>query len=101
MKTSCFFFIILLKSPKIQRINIVIEIKAISDSHDCETCGGSWEEGFEVTIDGKPFGDYKAYAHCFDSVRFELSTVLEDIIKHLGHDIVVIEETHETNEDNL
>lgn len=73
----------------------MIEIKEVSDSHDCETCGGSWEQGFEVTINGKPFGNYKAVAHCFDSVRFDLADVLQDIMKHLGHEVVVIEEQYE------
>jgi hypothetical protein len=65
-----------------------VEIKSLCDCSDCETCGGGWANGFEVLIDGKPFGDYEPIASCYDSVSFELDLVLTDVLAELGHELV-------------
>lgn len=64
-----------------------INIKELHDSSDCETCGGGYASGFEVTIDGEVFGDYEPIASCYDSDSFTLDRVLIDVLAHLGHEL--------------
>lgn len=64
-----------------------INIKELYDSSDCETCGGGWASGFEVTIDGEVFGDYEPWASCFDSSSFDLGAVMIDVLAKLGHEL--------------
>ncbi len=66
-----------------------IKITEISDDCDCETCGSSWAEGYEVTIGGYPFGNYTPLASCFGGNSYELSDVLKDLIKHFGHELEI------------
>lgn len=61
-----------------------IKIEWLSDSMDCDTCGPSYAEGARVTIDDKPFGDFKPFAHCYSGSNFEPSDVYEAIIGELG-----------------
>ncbi len=67
-----------------------LTIKSLEDEHDCETCGSSWEQGFEVYIDGKPFGDYAPLAACWDSKGYLLENVLVDVLKYIGYDVEVV-----------
>lgn len=67
-----------------------ITIKELSDDYDCETCGLSYETGYEVTIDGKPFGDYAPSAYCYGGKSFAFNIVLQDLMKHLGHELVFL-----------
>ena len=67
----------------------LIKIEHTFDESDCEDCGSSWSNGFNVTIDGEPFGDYPAIAHCYNGSNHELENVLKDIINHLGHEIII------------
>ena len=64
-----------------------IKIIRLYDDSDCETCGGSYAEGFEVFIDEEPFGDYMPRAHCFGSDSYSFEILLEDLLKHFGHEI--------------
>jgi hypothetical protein len=74
-----------------------IEIEWISDSHDCETCGGSYAEGAVVKFDGDVVVDMTPFAHCFDSVNFTSDQVHSAILELLGHEVV--ETTIETGYD--
>ena len=67
-----------------------IKIISIEDSHDCENCGGDWELGYEVTIDGEPFGDYAPLAYCRDSVGHRLDVVLRDLLIKFGNTVEVV-----------
>lgn len=67
-----------------------INIEWLSDSHDCETCGGSYAEGARVLIDGEPFGDFTPIAHCFDGSNFEREEIFKAILEHLGHQVIEV-----------
>ncbi len=64
-----------------------IVLKSTYVSDECETCGLNFASGFDVTIDGEPFGDYEAIATCFGSSSHEASAVLKDILEHFGHTV--------------
>lgn len=61
-----------------------IEIEWTSDSWDCETCGMSYAEGAIVTIDGEPFGNFEALAHCYGGSNHAQEDVLRAILSHLA-----------------
>ena len=67
-----------------------IKITRLYDEGDCETCGSNWAEGFQVTIDGEPFGFYEPLASCFDSDTYEFEHVICDILEHFGHTVEVV-----------
>lgn len=65
-----------------------IQIRWLSDDHDCETCGWSYAEGAEVIIDGVPFPeDLTPHAHCFGGAHFTSEEVFQKILEHLGHTV--------------
>jgi len=64
-----------------------INIVHLYDDNDCEQCGGSYAEGFEVTIDGESFGNYMPKASCCDSRSYGFEILLEHLLKHFGHDV--------------
>ena len=65
-----------------------IEIEWLYDSHDCETCGGSYAEGASVRIDSVEAISLKPVAHCFDGDHHNESDVYKAILKHLGHTVL-------------
>lgn len=67
--------------------NIVIE--ELSDSYDCDDCGPSWATGFNVTIDGEPYGDYEPVAHCYSSYHYNIEEVLKDLLESFGHTVTI------------
>lgn len=62
-----------------------IRIEWLTDSYDCETCGGSFAEGARVYIDGAIAIEMEPVAHCFGGANFAESDVFERILRHLGH----------------
>lgn len=66
-----------------------IEIKTLSDSHDCETCGGSWAEGGIVYVDGKELLRREPVAYCYGVPSFSESDLLVMALKKLGVELTV------------
>lgn len=64
-----------------------IEIEWISDSTDCETCGGSYAEGAVVKIDGEVVIDMTPCAACYDGTSFTSEEVYKALLTHLGHEV--------------
>lgn len=70
------------------------------DETDCETCGASWEEGYEIDYNGKTYGT-SASASCFGSEGCSFYDALEalmndyncgddfDLIPHMSNSDVV------------
>lgn len=54
-----------------------------TDETDCETCGASWAEAYEIEYQGNTYG-FAAYAGCFDQSDNSLVGVLIDIFGPLG-----------------
>lgn len=65
-----------------------IEIEWISDSNDCETCGGGYASGAVVKFDGDVVVDMTPHAHCFDSVDYSADQVHAAILDLLGHEVI-------------
>lgn len=69
-----------------------IKIVRSYDDSDCDTCGSSYAEGFEVTVDGEPFGDYAPVAHCYGGSDYSIEQVFVDLLEHFGHKVEIGEE---------
>jgi hypothetical protein len=68
---------------------MTITLESTSDTYDCETCGTSWADGFKIFFDGKLAIELKPVAHCCGGDSFTPEDALVEIIKHLGHDIIL------------
>jgi hypothetical protein len=66
-----------------------IKITTLIDSHDCETCGGSWAEGGIVYVDGKEVLRREPVAYCYGVPSFSESDLLVMALKKLGIEILV------------
>lgn len=66
-----------------------IEIETLSDSHDCETCGGSWAEGGIVYVDGKELLRREPVAYCYGVPSFSEHELLVMALKKIGVEVTV------------
>ena len=66
-----------------------IEIKTLTDSHDCETCGGSWAEGGIVYVDGREVLRREPTAYCYGVPSFSESDLLVMALKKVGINVFV------------
>lgn len=56
---------------------------------DCETCGMSYGEGYDLWLGDELVSQKIPYASCFDSSEFKAQDVINDILNHLGVDAEV------------
>lgn len=66
-----------------------IEIKTLSDSYDCETCGGSWAEGGVVYVDGLEVLRREPVAYCYGVPSFSEHDLLVMTLKKIGVEVTV------------
>ena len=66
-----------------------IEIKTMTDSHDCETCGGSWAEGGVVYVDGEEVLRREPVAYCYGVPTFSEHDLLVMALKKIGVEVKV------------
>ena len=63
------------------------EVKLTYDEgSDCETCGMSYGEGYDLYLGDELINQSIPYAGCFDSSQFRAQDVINDILKYLGVD---------------
>ena len=68
-----------------------IKIEWLYDSHDCETCGTDYALGAHVQI-GDASLHFEPVAHCYDGSDWTMAEVYEEILKHLGHELEIVDE---------
>lgn len=56
---------------------------------ECETCGISFGEGYDLLLGDKLVSQRIPYAGCFNSSEFRAQDVINDILNHLGVDAEV------------
>lgn len=64
-----------------------LTVERLQDTHDCETCGMSWANGFRVTLDGNVIVDLKPSAHCFGGNNYGEQRLLFAVLDHLGYEV--------------
>ena len=68
----------------------LINIKRISDSYECETCGMNWADGAIVTIEhGNKTDSFELtpVASCYDGMDYSEEYILIEILNRLGFDV--------------
>ena len=68
-----------------------IKIEWLYDKHDCETCGSSYATGAQVQI-GDASLLFEPSAGCFGGDSWTMADVYEEILKHLGHEVEIVDE---------
>lgn len=66
-----------------------IRVVETSDSFDCETCGSSWATGYNIYFDDVLSIAMKPIAHCYGGDHFTIEDALQEIIKELGHTLLL------------
>lgn len=66
-----------------------IEIEWLSDSNDCDTCGGGYAEGAVVKIDGVTALDLTPHSSCYGGTSFSQDEVYQRVFAHLGYELVL------------
>ena len=61
-----------------------IDIKLMTDDHDCETCGSTWAEGGVVYVDGKEVLRREPVAYCYGTPTFSEHDLLVMALKKIG-----------------
>ena len=61
-----------------------IEIFTMTDSSDCETCGGNYDEGGYVLVDGKEAFRYEPVAACWGNANYEADDLLHKALESIG-----------------
>jgi len=62
-------------------------VKTIYDDYDCEDCGSSYAEGFEIYRDGELIHTMNPIAHCFDGEFYTPEDWAAWIIRDLGSEV--------------
>jgi hypothetical protein len=63
-----------------------IVIKYTTAEHDCETCGGTWEESYQLLCKDVVIGN-EAHAYCFGCENTSLKDALMQFLEHEGYKI--------------
>lgn len=79
---------------------IKLRIVHLTDWHDCEDCGPSAAEGYQIFIDGSEEAVIKRIptAHCYSGEEFDNKQLLIDVLSHFGHEVEIEEDYEQINE---
>lgn len=69
------------------------KIVYLNDWHNCEVCGSSYAEGYQIYKDGVLVVDKSPIADCYDSVEYPQGTAAFEVL-HLEGIVVETEEPY-------
>jgi len=64
-----------------------LHIKWLEDYHDCDTCGGNWATGAEVTLNGEVLLNKVPKAHCFGGEHYTSDEIYLSILDKLEYKV--------------
>jgi hypothetical protein len=67
-----------------------LDIEALADDHDCETCGTCYATGWAVVKDSEPWFTLKPVAHCYGGIDYSETDLMKEILSRLLPDERVI-----------
>lgn len=73
-------------------------IQRLVDNHDCETCGWSCADGYQIYKDGILITDKSPIASCFDSVTYPFDSPYYDIFSLFKIEVKEIDPPYEEDE---
>jgi hypothetical protein len=56
---------------------------------DCESCGTSYSEGYEVYINDKLAHELVPLAHCYGGATYEIEDAFKLLLQGLGYDVII------------
>ena len=68
----------------------LVQIKWLTDYHDCETCGTSYAEGAEVYVEENLVIAMVPSAHCFEGISYEQEDVYKKVLDYFSHKLEII-----------
>ena len=75
----------------------VITLIHSEDCHECETCGDTYADSYQLEYNGKVYGD-KARAHCCGNTETTVAECYYMLLTDLGYDIQEGDNEWETSE---
>lgn len=60
------------------------KIEFLSDYHDCETCGYSYDSGYVLYKNDEVLIDKTPHAHCYDGTNYEEHNPYKDILEYMS-----------------
>lgn len=67
-----------------------IEIEALTDSYECDTCGWSDAYGANVYFDGELAIDLIPVANCYGGKNYTDEDIFTAILNKLGHTVEIV-----------
>jgi 5-keto 4-deoxyuronate isomerase len=67
----------------------LIEIKTLTDDHDCDTCGTTYASGGIVYIDGRKILEKEPVAHCYGATYYDEADLLVLALAAVGVEVRV------------
>lgn len=64
-----------------------IKIISLFDESDCETCGPSWAEGYQVYLNDKEIILLEPVAHCYSGSTHSETDLIKEILNHLNYEV--------------
>lgn len=64
-----------------------IIIEHLEDTHECDTCGISYADGYRATCNGEVIDEFTPVAHCYQPMHIELEDFLIDVMETLGYKV--------------
>jgi hypothetical protein len=66
-----------------------IKIIRTTDEEDCECCGTSYAEGYEVYINDKLVHELIPLAHCYGCATYEIDDAFKLLLQGLGYNVII------------
>jgi hypothetical protein len=74
-----------------------VDIVYSADEWDCETCGGSYCDSYQIRCEGLAYGEM-ANAHCLSTSSTDLAPVLLEFLRAEGYDVRMIHALYKQEE---
>lgn len=65
------------------------QVTYLQDTYDCETCGSSYADGYEIRKNGELVYTMKPVAHCYGGDNYTQDELVEWIVNDLGAKIAI------------
>lgn len=69
---------------------VKVKIECLTDYNDCETCGGGFEDGGRIWIDGVLVWEKVPHAGCYDNTCYSVGDLMTIAMEKLGIEVEVI-----------
>ncbi len=68
-------------------MTVKIKIERLTDHNECETCGGGYDDGGRIWVDGELVWEKIPLGSCYDGEYLEDSFYFIEALKHLSVEV--------------